>query len=73
MVHSKEMQHGGVQVVNHERFVHSLVTVLVRGPKNRPTLDAASRQPDGEPEGIVIAAILALREGSASEFPSPNR
>src|SRR5262245_19222608 len=60
MVDTKQVQHGGVQVVDLDLIGDGLVAEFVGFSINRAALDAAAGQPNREAELIVIAAVAAL-------------
>ena len=72
VIHAKQVQHGGVEIVNIQAFINGLVAVLVGGAIHGAALHAAAGHPEAEAEGIVIASVAALREGGAAEFAHPH-
>src|SRR6185503_16847594 len=68
VVDAKQMQHGGVEVVDLALVLDGLVAVFVCGAVDGAAFDTAAGQPDREAERIVIAAVGALGEGRAAEF-----
>ena len=72
VVHSQEVQHCGVQVVDFLFVFDRFVTVLIGLPVNRTAFDASSRQPHTESEGVVIASVRTLGERCTTKFPGPD-
>src|SRR5579859_2943491 len=79
MVDAHEMQDGRMQVVDVYRLFDGFEAEFVGRAVNRPAFDSAARQPHGEPERIVIAAVLRatgaradLHHGRAAELRSAN-
>ena len=72
VVHAELVQDRSPEVVHRTLVLDNVVTVLVGGAGNSAAPDAAAREPDGEPEGVVVAAVGALGEGGPAEFAGPN-
>ena len=72
MVDAEEVEHGGVQVVHFDFVFDGLVAALVGGAVGEAGFDAAAGEPDGEAEGVVIAAVGPLGEGRAAELAAPR-
>src|SRR5262245_17783311 len=66
VVHAQQVQHSGVEIIDFDLVLDREIAVFVSGPINGAALDAATRQPNGEAEGVVIAAIAALGHGGAA-------
>src|SRR5688500_11357419 len=68
VVHAEKVEHRGVEIVNGDLVLDREVAVLIRGAVGGTALDAASGQPDGEAERIVVAPVGALGHGGAAEL-----
>ena len=71
VVQAKQVQDGGVEVVHVEFVFNGLISPFVGGAVGIAGTNAAAGQPNGESLRIVIAPVVVLREGSASEFAAP--
>ena len=56
MIESHEVQHGSVQVMNVHPIFDGLESKFIGCPIHLPSLDSATRHPNGESVVIVIAA-----------------
>jgi len=72
VVDAEKVEHGGVEVVDLNFVFDGLVAKVVGRAVSDPWLDAAPGEPGGEAEGIVVASISALGEGSAPKFTGPD-
>lgn len=72
VVDAEEVEHGGVEIVDLDFVFYGLVAPVVGCSVANPRLDAAAGHPGGKAEGVVIAPVSALGEGSASEFAGPD-
>jgi hypothetical protein len=68
VVDAKQVEHGGVQIMNVNFVLDRFVAVFIGGTVNHASFDSAASHPDGKPKWIMIAAIGALSEGSAAKF-----
>src|SRR5438445_7389270 len=57
VVQAEEVQQGRVQVVDVDLVLGGVVPVVVRRPVAEPAFDSAAGQPNGEPLGVVVAAV----------------
>lgn len=71
VVQAEQVEDGGVEVVHVEFVFNGLISPFVGGAVGMAGSDAAAGQPNGESLRIVVAAVVVLREGSASEFAAP--
>src|SRR5437867_3226764 len=73
MVDAKQVQDGGVQVVNGRDVLHSLVAEVIGCAVTESLFYASPRQPHGEAVWIVIAAIGPfLERRHAPKLRHPN-
>ena len=68
MVHTKQVHHRRVQIVDLERIFDRVVAKIVRRAVDRPWFGSAARHPDGETMWIVIASVAALGKRGASKL-----
>ena len=71
VIDAEKVQHGGVGVVAVSGMLGYFVRPFIARSEAHATLETASREPIGECEWIVIAALTALAAGHASEFSGP--
>ena len=75
VVHAKEMEDGGMPVLNANAVAHGTVANVVGFAVDYATLDSATSHPVGEAAGAVVAtgfAIVALGHGQAAKFATPE-
>ena len=79
MINTQAEGDGRLQVVNMHRIVFRRQAQFVRAPDDLATFDAAAGQPHAEAVCMVIPPNLgrigwsaSIRQGGASEFPSPD-
>src|SRR3954471_4431066 len=74
VVQPKQVQKGGVQVMNMNTIFHCVKTELVALTQNMAGFDAAARHPHGKSIDVVIAAggIAVLAHGRSAEFTAPD-
>ena len=70
VIDAQQVQHGGVQVVNRHRVFDGVVAVFVGRTVDDAAFDAAAGEPDGEAEGIVVAAIAPCAMGVRPNSPA---
>ena len=63
MIDAQQVQHGGVQIVGRGGFFDGLVRPLIRGAIGNAPADAATGQPVGIAEGIMVPAQTTLANG----------
>ena len=68
VVDAELVEDSGPEVVDGGDLVDGMVAVFVGGAADAASADAASGQPEGETEGVVVASVGALGEGGSSEF-----
>ena len=71
VIHSQQMQDGGVKIVDVNLAIPREETIFIRGAVGCATLNTTTCEPHREPVGIVITTICALSRGGTPEFPSP--
>ena len=62
VVDAEAVEDGGVQVVDVDRVANDVVAEVVGLAVGPARLDAAAGHPDGEALGVVVAAVVVLRE-----------
>ena len=73
VIHAKQVQKRGVQIVDVDLVFGGEVAVVICGPVGGACFDPGTGHPHGETFGIVIAAIgCALGHGGAAKFASPE-
>tara|TARA_B100000530_G_scaffold258971_1_gene172288 strand:+ start:143 stop:682 length:540 start_codon:yes stop_codon:yes gene_type:complete len=72
VVHSHQVEQGGVEIVDLEAPNGGLVTPLVGFSMGESRFHTPPCHPEAEPEFIMIATGASLREGSTPEFPGPE-
>src|SRR5258705_10199655 len=72
VVHTEEVEHRRVQVVDARAVLHGFVTDLVCFAITGAALDAGASEPRHEAIRVVIAATIALRYGHAPKLAAPN-
>src|SRR5579864_6423637 len=77
VVDSQAMKNGGVEVAHVDRIFDDVVTILVSFAIGNAGADAAPSHPSGETSGMVIAAVVVLRQTAlavdcASKFAPPD-
>src|SRR5438132_5191530 len=72
VVDAHQMQNGRVQVVDMHAIFDSVPAVVVGVAVGHAALDAATGQPYGEAEGVMLAAVGAFRRGRAAELTAPD-
>ena len=72
MVDAKEVEHGGVEVVDLHFVFDGFVSPFVGRAVGHPGFYAAAGEPSGEAEGVVVAAVPSLSEGCSAEFTRPD-
>jgi len=71
VVEAEEVEHGGVEVVHVEAAGYGGVADFIGCAMGVAGFGATAGEPGGKAARIVVAAVLALRKGSAPEFAAP--
>ena len=71
VIEPEEVQEGGVEIVHVDAVGDGSVADFIGCAVGVAGLGATAGKPGGEAARVVIAAILALRKGSASELSAP--
>ena len=71
VIQAKQVKNGGVQVVHMDAALDCLATKFVGLAVAKAGFGAAPGEKHGESPRIVVATIIALREGGAAKFASP--
>ena len=71
VVQAEQVEDGGVEIVHVEFVFDGLISPFVGGAVSVARPDSAAGQPNGESLRVVIAPVVVLGEGSASEFTAP--
>lgn len=71
MVNSKEMQHGGMQIVDADDVIDAVVTEFIGRAVNGAAFDSTPCHPDAERIDMVISSG-ALCHGRSAELAAPN-
>src|SRR5437660_9384002 len=66
------MEDGCMQIVDVDLLVNRVPPKLVGRPVDLAALDSAARQPHGEAEGVVLAAVFSFRSRRAAELSAPE-
>ena len=72
VVDAKEVEHGGVEVVDLHFVFDSFVSPFISRAVGDSGFYAAAREPSGEAEGVVVAAVPSLSERGSPEFAGPD-
>ena len=72
VVHARQVQHRGVQVMNPLDIFNCLVSVFVGRPVNGPPLHPATGHPDSETKRIMVSSVVTLGKRRAPELTAPN-
>ena len=73
VIEAKEVEDGGIEVVDGKDVLHCLVTEFIGSAVAHPGLDACSREPGSEAVGVVVAPFRSLlKHGHAAEFSTPD-
>ena len=72
VIEAQQVEHGGVEIVDGGFALDHFVTIFVSFAVDAAAFDAATGQPDGKTERIVIASIGTLGEGCAPKFSGPG-
>lgn len=72
MVESEEVENSGPEIVNSAGIFGGVIAEFVGGAVDMAAFDATAGHPDGKAVRVVVAAVIALGEGSAAEFSSPD-
>ena len=72
VVHSEEVEHCRVEVVDLDLVLDGMVAIVVGRAEDGAAFDAAAGQPDGESVRVVIAAVGALGHRRAAELATPD-
>ena len=72
VVHAKEVEHRGVEVVDLDLVLNRMVAVVVGRTVDGSALDSPSGKPHGEAERVVVATVRSLRHGGSTELASPE-
>ena len=67
VIDTEEIENRRVQIVHVHRVLHRFEAEIVRCAVDRAALDAASGEPDGEAEGVVVELGCAKHEGLLEE------
>jgi hypothetical protein len=68
MVQAKQVQHGGVEVVNVHRFFDRSPAEIVRATDDRSVTNASAGQQGRECQRVMIATVVALTQPSRCRF-----
>lgn len=72
VVHAEEVEDGGPEVVDRADIGDGMVAEFIGGSVHVAWADAAAGEPEAEAEGIVVASVASLAEGSAAEFAAED-
>src|SRR5437016_7629848 len=72
VIEAEQLQDRGVQVGRAAPVHRRPVAELIGPAIHLPAFDPSSREPNAEPEGMVVAAVLALSPWRAAEFAAPE-
>ena len=77
MVVTKEVQYGGLKIVNVNRIFDNIISQFVCFSINDSRFYASSRHPDTEATGMMIATIITVLKGPlaivcAAKFATPD-
>ncbi len=72
MIQPEQVQHRRVQVGGAAAVGDGAITEVVGGAVDLAALDAAAGQPDAEPVGVMIAAVLVLGTRRTAELAAPE-
>ena len=72
MIHAKEMQHRGVEVMHFDFVLDRFVSELVGRSVGVATLYSAARHPEREAERVVISPVGTLCEWRAAKLSRPD-
>jgi hypothetical protein len=72
VVDAKKVKHGGVKVVDLHLVFDGFVSPFVGRTVGDSGVYATAREPGGEAEGVVVAAVSSLSERGTPEFAGPD-
>jgi len=72
VVHSEDVEDGGVEVVHVDFVFPGKVAEFVGGSVTVAGFDSSSGEPDGEAGRVVVAAVFTLSYGGAAKLGSPD-
>ena len=72
VIDAKEVQDGGVEVVDVHFVFGNGGADVIRGPVGKAAFDAAAGEPGGVAGAVVAAAFGAVHAGSPAEFGGPD-
>ena len=72
VIHTEEVQDGGVEVGNVDFVFLGEPAVVIRGSVGEARLHTAASHPHGEAVGVVVATVLALCRGRAAKLATPD-
>ena len=72
VVDAKKVKHGGMKVVDLHLVFDGFVSPFVGRTVGDSGVYATAREPGGEAEGVVVAAVSSLSEGRSPEFAGPD-
>ena len=71
VLQAREMQHGGVEVVDRDTVYGRVVSKVVGFAIGDTSLDASTGHPKGKTPRVVIATVATLGERSATKLACP--
>ena len=72
VIQAQQVQDRGVQVVDVDWVFNGVPAEFVGGAVSHASSDAAASQPHRESERMMIATVLSLGSGRATEFTTPD-
>src|SRR5207245_1506446 len=72
VIQAHQVQNRGVQVVDMDFVLDGVPAVIVGGAVRQAAAHPPAGEPHGESEGMMLAAIRALRRRRAAEFAAPD-
>src|SRR5438132_12518523 len=72
VVNAQKVQDGGVEVVHVDPVLDGVPAEIVRRAVDHAALHAASGEPHGEAERVVLPSVRILRGGRAAALAAPN-
>jgi hypothetical protein len=72
VIYTEQMKHRCMKIVDFAFVADSVIPPLVGFSIHSPSTDSPSGHPDGEPKGIVIPPVSALRKRSTTKLAGPN-
>src|SRR5262249_46091240 len=69
---AEEVEDRGVKIVDFDLVGDRVISIIVGGTVDGSASDSSAGEPDGEPVGIVVAAVSPLRHRRAAEFARPD-